>query len=86
VISSLWRPFISGALIPVIIVVAGLGINILVQQNLTRRYDYRCDHCGSTFALTTATAAVAPHKMGGAKYVRCPNCGNRSWVTPVPKG
>ena len=75
----------SSALIPVIVVVLGFGVNLLVQQTLTSRYDYRCDRCAATFSLSPATAAGAPHKMGGAKYVKCPNCGARSWVTPVPK-
>lgn len=75
----------SSALIPVIVVVLGFGVNLLIQQNLTSRYGYRCDRCGATFSLAPAAAAIAPHKMGGAKYVKCPICGVRSWVTPVPK-
>ena len=71
--------------IPIIVVVFGFAINLLVQRNLTSRYDYRCDRCGATFSLTPTAAAIAPHRMGGAKYVKCPSCGGRSWVAPVPK-
>jgi DNA-directed RNA polymerase subunit RPC12/RpoP len=76
---------VSSAFIPIILVVLVFAINLLVQRNLTSRYDYQCGRCGVAFPLTPAVAAVAPHKMGGAKYVKCPNCGNRSWATRVPK-
>jgi DNA-directed RNA polymerase subunit RPC12/RpoP len=76
---------VSSAFIPVIVVVLALAINFLVQQNLTSRYEYQCDRCASTFSLTPLAAAIVPHRLGGAKYVKCPDCGKRSWATPVPK-
>jgi DNA-directed RNA polymerase subunit RPC12/RpoP len=69
----------------VAVVVLGFAANLLFQRNLTSRYDYQCERCGSTFSLAPAAAAIAPHKMGGSKYLKCPSCGVRSWVTPVPK-
>jgi len=35
--------------------------------------------------MTMTFIYVPPQGWGGAKYVKCPNCGNRSWVKPVPK-
>ena len=49
------------------------------------RYDWRCGNCGHTFSLSPLTAAVMPHRFGGQKLARCPDCGVRSWVSPVPK-
>jgi len=75
----------SGVLVPVVVVVLGFAVNLLIQRNLMSRYDYRCDRCAAIFSLTPARAAVVPHRMGGTKYVRCPNCGRLSWAAPVPK-
>jgi predicted Zn finger-like uncharacterized protein len=75
----------SHALIPVVVVLLGFGVSFLVNRNLTSRYDYECANCGTRFAIAPAAAAIAPHRMGRAKYVKCPNCGQRSWATAVPK-
>lgn len=56
------------------------------QLVLSRRYDWRCDNCGQTVTLTPVMAALSPHRFGGQKYARCPSCGVRSWLSPVPKG
>lgn len=73
------------AVIPVIVIVAAFLAQFIAQQAITSRYDYQCDNCGRTFSLTPWAASVAPHRFGGSKLVRCPHCGVRSWVSPVPK-
>jgi DNA-directed RNA polymerase subunit RPC12/RpoP len=73
------------ATIPVAVIGAGFIVQFLVQQGITSRYDYQCDNCGRTFSLTPLAASVAPHRFGGSKIARCPHCGVRSWVSPVPK-
>lgn len=55
------------------------------QFLFARRYDWQCESCGHTFTLSPIVAALAPHRMGGRKLVRCPSCGARTWATPVPK-
>ena len=73
------------AIIPVTLIGAGLIVQLFVQQGITSRYDYQCGNCGQTFSLTPLAASVAPHRFGGSKLARCPHCGARSWVWPVPK-
>lgn len=73
------------ALTPVIVVCVAFAAQFVFQQRLTSRYDYQCDKCGRTFSLAPLAASVAPHRFGGSKFVRCPRCGVRSWVSPVPK-
>ncbi len=75
----------SPAITAVIIAVIALVAQLIFQRHLTSKYDYQCDNCGQRFNLTPLTASVAPHRFGGSKYVRCPHCGVRSWVSPVPK-
>lgn len=68
-------------LIPVVLVL----VVFLTQSFLARRYNWRCANCGQTFSLSPLKAALLPHRFGGRKLARCPHCGVRSWVTPVPK-
>ena len=71
----------STALIPIVIILLGLA----AQMAFSSRFDWQCGNCGHTFSLSPLTAAVMPHRFGGQKLVKCPNCGVRSWVSPVPK-
>ncbi|MDR2984992.1 MAG: zinc ribbon domain-containing protein [Nocardiopsaceae bacterium] len=73
------------AITPVIIVAVAFAAQLIFQRSLTSRYDYQCGHCGQTFSLAPWMASVAPHRFGGRKFVACPHCGVRSWVSPVPK-
>lgn len=74
------------ALIPVIVIAVVLVVQFFVQRNMLTRYDYQCPSCGATFSPTALSLVLAPHRFGGSKYMRCPQCGRRSWVAPVPKG
>ena len=73
------------ALIPIVLIPLGLLVQFVVQQGITKRYDYQCTNCGQTFSLTPLLASVTPHRFGGSKFAKCPYCGVRSWVSPVPK-
>jgi DNA-directed RNA polymerase subunit RPC12/RpoP len=70
----------------VVIVPAVVAVQFFAQRNMLTRYDYQCGRCGATFSPTALSLTLAPHRIGGSKYMRCPQCGMRSWVTPVPKG
>jgi len=72
--------------IPLIIIPVIVGVQFFVQRNVLTRYDYQCGRCQATFSPTALSLTLAPHRPGGSKYMRCPQCGMRSWVTPVPKG
>lgn len=75
----------SRALIPLVVVVVGFVAQFFLQLNTRSRYDYRCRSCGSTFSPSPLALTLAPHRLGGLKYTRCPRCGVRSWVEPVAK-
>ncbi len=77
---------LSKALIPLLVIAAGFLANYFVQRNRSAAFDYRCDSCGETFSLSPLAGAIAPHRLVGRKWIRCPRCGSFSWVTPVPKG
>jgi DNA-directed RNA polymerase subunit RPC12/RpoP len=74
------------ALFPVVVlIVLVMLVQLVVQRGITARYDYRCGSCGQTFSLAPTSAVVAPHRLGGSKYVKCPHCGARTWAARVPK-
>ena len=72
-------------LIVVVVVAAAFALQLFVQQGITNKYDYQCGKCGATFSMSPVQASIAPHRLGGSKYTKCPSCGARSWVSPVPR-
>lgn len=75
----------SGAAPPVIVIVAVFLILVLSQRTLSRGCDYRCGRCGHRFAPSSVAAALAPHRLGGLKLLRCPQCGATTWASAVQK-
>ena len=71
----------TSAFLPIIVIAAVL----VVQYVLASRYDWQCENCGQVFSLSPLAAAVLPHRPGMRKLARCPDCGVRSWASPVPK-
>lgn len=69
------------AIVPIIVICLAL----LIQVVSAGRYDWRCESCGHVFSVSPLAAALLPHRFGGRKLAKCPSCGVRSWVTPVPK-
>ena len=43
---------------------------------------YTCKECGHRYVPTYRTVAMAPH-MGRTRYMRCPQCGKKSWQKKV---
>lgn len=41
-----------------------------------------CKHCGERFVPTYKQAVMVPH-MGYTRYLKCPNCGKKSWAKKV---
>lgn len=68
-------------LIPIILI----PLALLTQTYFASRFDWRCEKCGRIFSLSPFVAALMPHSFGGRKLAKCPDCGVRSWVSPVPK-
>jgi DNA-directed RNA polymerase subunit RPC12/RpoP len=44
-----------------------------------RNTAYRCGHCGREFVVSAWKDAFSPHMLE-TKYLRCPECGKRSWA------
>ena len=75
----------SKVLIPLFLIAAGFLVNYVLQRNRSATVDYRCGNCGAVFPLPALSGALAPHRFGGQKWFRCPQCGSFSWTAPVPK-
>ena len=43
---------------------------------------YECKHCGNRYVPTFKAACLAPH-MGRTRYMKCPECGKKSWQKKV---
>ncbi|HUJ54867.1 MAG TPA: zinc ribbon domain-containing protein [Gaiellaceae bacterium] len=70
---------------PVLVVVAVLVLTTLWQRRLSQGYDYQCGRCGHRFSPSPLAAALAPHRFGGLKLLKCPECGAFTWASVVPK-
>ncbi len=73
------------AAIPIVVIAAAFVVQLLVQRLVTNRFEYRCARCEERFSLSPLAAVVAPHRLAGTKFVKCPSCGTRSWASPVAK-
>jgi len=68
---SYWYVWIS-------LVAGGLVILVFWHAKATA---YHCPRCGYEFEISLLTDFLSPHgvtKDGGWKYLKCPNCSNRS--------
>ena len=63
--------------------VAVLPIPVLVLYLLVRwhaqQFGYCCGECGTEFEISTFQDFISPHALT-VKYLRCPQCGKRSWA------
>jgi hypothetical protein len=66
--------------IPIVLVVVVLG-----QTMLIRNFDYQCGSYGTRFTPSPLMAALAPHRFGGLKLLKCPSCRKVSWCSAVRK-
>jgi predicted RNA-binding Zn-ribbon protein involved in translation (DUF1610 family) len=69
----------TAIVIPIVLVV-GVGS----QYVLLKRYDFKCGNCGNVFSPSLGAVMLTPHRFG-AKRLRCPQCGEATWATRVPK-
>lgn len=76
------------SIIPVIaqLIVMGILVVFLVKMLnwRVRNFNYQCQICGAIFTIPLSVEIISFHIMG-RKYVKCPHCGQWSWVTPIPK-
>jgi hypothetical protein len=72
---------VDSAFIPIVII----PLALVAQSAYASRFNWQCQNCGQTFSLSPLTAALMPHRFGGQKLAKCPNCGVRSWASPIPK-
>jgi DNA-directed RNA polymerase subunit RPC12/RpoP len=55
------------------------GLFLLVRWH-AKSTAYRCPACGSEFEISVLTD-FASLQLPGRKYLKCPQCGKRSWAT-----
>jgi DNA-directed RNA polymerase subunit RPC12/RpoP len=73
------------SLAPFIVIPVVLILAVSWQTYLSKNFDYQCGSCGERFTPSVLAAAVAPHRFGGRKLLRCPSCGKVTWASAVPK-
>jgi len=69
----------------VTLAVSGLTILILWHSRATA---YHCPRCNCKFEISLLTDLFSPHgvnKKSGWKYLKCPNCSNRSKMETLVK-
>ncbi|MBR4057408.1 MAG: helix-turn-helix transcriptional regulator [Oscillospiraceae bacterium] len=89
----LMAPIICGALLPIepewvriVIVFSGfipalIGFHFAIKIEQTAGY-YECSHCKHKYVPKIQAMYAAPH-MGRTRYMRCPECGKKSWQKKV---
>ena len=88
----LFVPIFIGALVPMedgyrlIVVFSGfipafVGFFYAVKIEQVAGY-YKCNECGHSYVPTYKAVNLAMH-MGRTRYMRCPNCGKKSWQKKV---
>ena len=58
-----------------------IAIPFLIKIEQTAGY-YECQHCGHKHIPTYKAVFMAMH-MGRTRYLKCPNCGKKSWQKKV---
>ena len=58
-----------------------LGCFYAIRIEQTAGY-YQCKACGHTYVPTYKAVNLAPH-AGRTRYMRCPNCGKKTWQKKV---
>lgn len=89
----LFIPIIIGAFLPIeqdwiriLIVFSGFipalfGMLFAVKIEQVAGY-YECEHCKHRYVPTFKTVTLAMH-LGRTRYMKCPNCGKKSWQKKV---
>jgi DNA-directed RNA polymerase subunit RPC12/RpoP len=69
------------------LILVGGGLFLLVRWH-ANRFAYRCPHCGNEFEISILTDLISPHGInaeGGWKYLRCPQCRQRTKAIVLTK-
>jgi len=64
-----------------------LGLWLLIAWH-SHAFVYECKNCGHVFEISVLKDLVSPHgvgRVGGWKYLRCPNCGKRDRARLLPR-
>ena len=88
----LFVPIFVAALLPmedwlrVVLIFSGfipamIGLHFAMKIEQTAGY-YECKHCKHKYIPTTKAMYAAPH-MGRTRYMRCPECNQKSWQKKV---
>ena len=60
-----------------------LGTFLIISWH-TKNFAYQCPSCDEIFEISVVTDFLGPNG-GTKKYLKCPNCGKRSWAVIVAK-
>lgn len=63
--------------------VIALGTYLLIVWH-TENYAYQCSNCGKSFGISVTANLLGPNG-GTRKYLKCPECGRRSWARILAK-
>ena len=85
-------PVIVGSLLPMeewkqtLVVLSGfipalIGGHFAIKIEQTAGY-YKCKHCKHRYVPTISAMYFAPH-IGRTRYMKCPECGKKSWQKKV---
>jgi DNA-directed RNA polymerase subunit RPC12/RpoP len=74
-----------GTISPLFIIPVIFVITVVFQTFMSRNFDYQCGNCGERFSPSPLAAAIAPHRFGGLKLLRCPHCGKVTWASALRK-
>lgn len=69
-----WLPWLA---------VIALGTFLLIEWH-TKNFAYQCPNCGKRFEISVASNFLGPNG-GTRKYLKCPECGKRSWARILVK-
>ena len=81
-----WRHIGGRELIehPEFLVPLGIGLaGVLYAGQVERKAGYyKCEHCGYTYVCTPEEFIRSMH-FGSTRYMKCPECGKKSWIKKV---
>ena len=88
----LFVPILIGSLVPmedwlrIVLVFSGMipcfiGVAFCLKIEQIAGY-YKCKHCGHKYVPTFKEVNLAMH-MGRTRYLKCPNCGKKTWQKKV---
>jgi DNA-directed RNA polymerase subunit RPC12/RpoP len=60
-----------------------LGTFLIISWH-TKTFAYKCRNCSEIFEISVMTNFLGPN-AGTKKYLKCPNCGKRSWAVIMAK-